>query len=100
MDLDSIIDYLQGHATARHVHVEQLDEAAPAARLRPLARPDVRQLTKKTRQLHLSERRRIGAAESALLLEPLLVEIFAFIGADDISRTAAGSGGALSLIHI
>ena len=94
MDLDALIDYLQGHATARHVHVDQLDEAAPAARLRPLARPDVRQLTKKTRQLHLSERRRIGAAESALLLEPLLVEIFAFIGADDASRTAAGSGGA------
>ena len=94
MDLDAIIDYLQGHATARHVHVDQLDEAAPAARLRPLARPDVRQLTKKTRQLHLSERRRIGAAESALLLEPLLVEIFAFIGADDVSRTAAGAGGA------
>ena len=46
MDLDAIIDYLQGHATARHVHVDQLDEAAPAARLRPLARPDVRQLTK------------------------------------------------------
>ena len=94
MDLDALIDYLQGHATARHVHLDQLDEAAPAARLRPLARPDVRQLTKKTRQLHLSERRRIGAAESALLLEPLLVEIFAFIGADDASRTAAGAGGA------
>ena len=74
MDLDALIDYLQGHATARHVHLDQLDEAAPAARLRPLARPDVRQLTKKTRQLHLSERRRIGAAESALLLEPLLVD--------------------------
>ena len=32
MDLDALVDYLQGHATARHVHVDQLDEAAPAAR--------------------------------------------------------------------
>ena len=47
----------------------------------------------KTRQLHLSERRRIGAAESAAA-GTFISCIFAFIGADDTSRTAAGSGGA------
>ena len=34
-----------------------------------------------------------------MLLEPLLVEIFAFIGADDMSRTAAGSGGAWASLY-